>query len=177
MASPFLKRYLLALNRYKWPGLFTFTIILGASAVAAFQPKPPPTYVSEGVLADNTPLVTFSDTSTQVATQGLGIINEDLLRSDLLLTEVSAQLADQGIVVDNDELVANTQIRLLEPEQGEDSEIQGRRVNVVYVGDDPNETQKVLSTMFQAMIDLSQATNRARLRAISENLDQRLPDY
>ena len=44
MASPFIKRYLLALNRYKWPGLFTFLSILGASSVVAFQPEPPPEF-------------------------------------------------------------------------------------------------------------------------------------
>ncbi|MEL6353664.1 MAG: cobalamin biosynthesis protein CobQ [Cyanobacteria bacterium J06627_28] len=175
MASPFLKRYLLALNRYKWPGLFTFAIILGASAVAAFQPKPPPTYVSEGVLAANSPLVAFSDTSSQVATQGLGIITEELLLSDLLLAGVSANLAEQGINYTPEELVANTQIRVLEPDESDDPELQIRRVNMLFVGDDPRVTDIVLTTMFQAMVELSQATNRARLGAITDNLDQRLP--
>ena len=75
MASPFLKRYLLALNRYKWPGLFTFLSILGASSVVAFLPEPPTTYSSESVLVDNSPVVAFADTTNQVQTQGRGIID------------------------------------------------------------------------------------------------------
>ncbi len=96
MASPFLKRYLLALNRYKWAGLFTFLSILGASVVVALQPEPPVTYSSEGVLVNNSPLVAFTDTGSQVQSQGLGIINEELLLSDILLEEVANQLADEG---------------------------------------------------------------------------------
>ncbi|MEL7495616.1 MAG: cobalamin biosynthesis protein CobQ, partial [Cyanobacteria bacterium J06554_11] len=176
MASPFLKRYLLALNRYKWPGLFTFLSILGASSVVAFQPEPPAEYYSEGVLVDNSPLVAFSNTSSQVQTQGLGIINEDLLLSDILLTEVSNQLASQGIEYTPAELVASTRIAVDSASATEGQAAQGQRVTVRFVGDDAEVTETVLTTMFQAMVELSQATNRARLRAITDELDQRLPE-
>lgn len=175
MASPFLKRYLLALNRYKWPGLFTFLSILGASSVVAFQPEPPVEYYSEGVLVDNSPLVAFSNTSSQVQTQGLGIINEDLLLSDILLTEVSNKLASEGITYTPRELAESTLISVVDASVTEGPDAQGQKVTVRFVGDDPAVTETVLSTMFAAMIELSQATNRARLRAISDNLDQRLP--
>ncbi|MEL6602350.1 MAG: cobalamin biosynthesis protein CobQ [Cyanobacteria bacterium J06614_10] len=176
MASPFLKRYLLALNRYKWPGLFTFLSILGASSVVAFQPEPPAEFYSEGVLVDNSPLVAFSNTSSQVQTQGLGIINEDLLLSDILLTEVSDQLASQGIEYSPAELVASTRIAVDSAAATEGQAAQGQRVTVRFAGNDPEVTETVLTTMFQAMVELSQATNRARLRAITEELDQRLPE-
>ncbi|MGB7087302.1 MAG: cobalamin biosynthesis protein CobQ [Phormidesmis sp.] len=174
MASPFVKRYLLALNRYKWPGLFTFLSILGASSVVAFQPQPPVEYFSEGTLVDNSPLVAFSNTSSQVQTQGLGIIDEDFLLSDVLLNEVSAQLRNQGISLTPDELVANTRIQV-DSAENDGNDALSQRVTVRFVGQDPEVTETVLNVMFQAMIELSQVTNRARLNAITEELDMRLP--
>jgi capsular exopolysaccharide synthesis family protein len=177
MASPFFKRYLLALNRYKWPGLFTFLSILGASSVLAFQPDPPLDYYTEGVLVDNSPLVAFSETSGQVQSQGLGIINEDLLLSEVLLTEVSSKLKPLGIVLTPEELKANTRIAVETAEEpaSKNAETLGQRVIVRFVGPDPDTTETVLNIMFQAMVELSQVTNRARLRAITDELNQRLP--
>ncbi len=175
MASPFIKRYLLALNRYKWPGLFTFLSILGASSVVAFQPEPPQEYYSEGVLVNNSPLVAFSDTSAQVQDQGLGIINEDLLLSDVLLNEVSAELRSLGIDLTPAELVESTRIAVVSPDEEETTPGLSQRVTVRFVGQNPEVTETVLNVMFQAMVELSQATNRARLGAITTELDKRLP--
>ena len=175
MASPFIKRYLLALNRYKWPGLFTFLSILGASSVVAFQPEPPQEYYSEGVLVNNSPLVAFSDTSAQVQNQGLGIINEDLLLSDVLLNEVSAELRSLGIDLTPAELVESTRIAVDSPDEEETNPGLSQRVTVRFVGQNPEVTETVLNVMFQAMVELSQATNRARLGAITTELNKRLP--
>lgn len=176
MASPFLKRYLLALNRYKWPGLFTFLSILGASSVVAFQPEPPDEYFSEGILVDNAPLVAFSNTSSQVQTQGLGIINEDLLLSDILLNEVASKLRTRGITISPDEIVENTRINVVSAGDPDKPETLSQKVTVRFVGQDPEVTETVLNIMFNAMVELSQVTNRARLRAITEELNERLPD-
>lgn len=173
MASPFLKRYLLALNRYKWPGLFTFLSILGASSVVAFQPEPPVEYFSEGVLVDNSPLVAFSNTSSQVQTQGLGIINEELLLSDVLLSEVSSKLRTRGITLTPDQIVSNTRIQVASSEGA--NEALSQKVTVRFVGQDPEVTETVLTIMFNAMVELSTVTNRARLQAITAELDKRLP--
>ncbi|MEL6813559.1 MAG: cobalamin biosynthesis protein CobQ [Cyanobacteria bacterium J06598_3] len=175
MASPFLKRYLLALNRYKWPGLFTFLSILGASSVVAFQPEPPVEYYSEGILVDNAPLVAFSDTSSQVQAQGLGIINEELLLSDVLLNEVSGKLRARGITLTPDQIVANTRIQVLSSGDSNAPETLSQKVTVRFVGQDPEVTETVLIIMFDGMVELSQLTNKARLQAITQALDKRLP--
>ena len=175
MASPFLKRYLLALNRYKWPGLFTFLFILGSSSVVAFQPEPPDEFYSEGVLVDNVPLVSFSNTAGQVQAQGLGIIDEDLLLSDILLEALSAQLATKDINYTPEEIVENTSIDVALAEETEGDEATGSRVTIRFVGDDPEVTRVVLTEMFNAMVELSQITNRDRLQAITEDLNRRLP--
>lgn len=176
MASPFLKRYLLALDRYKWPGLFLFLLILGMSGVAALRPEPDPEYYSEGVLVDNSPLVAFSNTASQVQTQGLGIINEDLLLSDILLEGLSDQLAKQNIVYTEKQLAANTLIAVNSASDTDGAGATGSKVVIRFEGDDPDVTKTVLEEMFLAMVELSQVTNRARLQRITEELNSRLPE-
>ncbi|MBE9064877.1 cobalamin biosynthesis protein CobQ, partial [cf. Phormidesmis sp. LEGE 11477] len=175
MASPFLKRYLLALNRYKWAGLFTFLSILGASVAIALQPEPPVTYSSEGVLVNNSPLVPLTETGNQVQSLGRGIINEELLLSDILLEEVVGQLASQGIDYKPKQLVANTKIDVRSA-AAEGVESNEQRVTVRFSGSDPEVTEVVLQTMFDAMVELSAITNRQRLRAIATELNERLPE-
>ncbi|MEL6138057.1 MAG: cobalamin biosynthesis protein CobQ [Cyanobacteria bacterium J06628_6] len=168
MVSPFVKRYLLAVNRYKWAGLASFLAILGASGVVAFQPPPPEQFYSEVILQDNAPLVTFTATGPEIQQQGQGIINEDLLLSDILLDQVSAQLAQRGINLTPSEIRADTQIEV----DGNDG---GQQVAVRYFGDDPETTETVISILFPGMIELSRATNKARLQSIIDALNERLP--
>ncbi|NJM98463.1 MAG: cobalamin biosynthesis protein CobQ [Phormidesmis sp. RL_2_1] len=172
MASPFLKRYLLALNRYRWAGLFTFLSILGASSVVAFQPVPPVEYYSETVLVDNSPLVAFSNTSSQVQTQGRGIITEELLLSDILLEEVSLQLQEQDIELSPQAIKSNTRIEVINTSDNNEN---SQRVTLRFVGDTPELTEAVINVMIGAMIELSQITNKARLQAIKDELNERLP--
>jgi len=144
--------------------------------VVAFQPEPPTEYYSEGVLVDNLPLVAFSATSAQVQTQGLGIIDEDLLLSDDLLEFLSAQLASEGISYTPEELRASTRIAVEDASDTGGSEATGSRVVVRFAGDDPDVTSEVLTQMFDAMILLSQDINRTRLEAITNDLNERLPE-
>ncbi|MEO1743907.1 MAG: cobalamin biosynthesis protein CobQ, partial [Cyanobacteria bacterium J06629_9] len=146
MVSPFVKRYLLAVNRYKWAGLASFLAILGASGVVAFQPPPPEQFYSEVILQDNAPLVTFTATGPEIQQQGQGIINEDLLLSDILLDQVSAQLAQRGINLTPSEIRADTQIEV----DGNDG---GQQVAVRHFGDDPETTETVISILFPGMIE------------------------
>ncbi|MGB7487086.1 MAG: cobalamin biosynthesis protein CobQ, partial [Phormidesmis sp.] len=139
-------------------------------------PKPPTEYYSEGVLVDNAPLVAFSNTASQVQTQGLGIINEDLLLSDILLEALSAQLATKGINYTPQELANNTRIAVASAADDNSAPASGSRVTVRVVGEDPEVTKVVLTDMFAAMVELSQITNRDRLRAITEDLNNRLPE-
>ncbi|MEO0540460.1 MAG: cobalamin biosynthesis protein CobQ [Cyanobacteria bacterium P01_A01_bin.105] len=169
MVSPFVKRYLLAVNRYRWAGLASFLAILGASGVVAFQPPPPEQFYTEVILADNAPLVTFTATGPQVQQQGEGIINEDLLLSDILLEQVSAQLAQRGINLTTDQIRLDAQVEVA------GGEGEGRRVAVRYFGDNPETTETVVAILFPGMIELSRATNKARLQSIIDALNERLP--
>lgn len=172
MVSPVVKRYLLALDRYKWPGLATFLGILGISAVVAMQPPPPPRYRAEGVLVQNAPVVALTATGTEVQQRGQGIISEQFLLADVLLQQVSQELARRGMAMEPETIRDRTTVKL-EGVEGEQAQVQ--RVTVAFVGTSEDQTQITLSLMFEAMVELSRVTNRARLRAIVTALDERLP--
>ncbi|MBW4459890.1 MAG: AAA family ATPase [Nodosilinea sp. WJT8-NPBG4] len=169
MVSPFIKRYLLALDRYKWPSLATLLGILGISAVVAMQPPPPPQYRAEGVLVQNAPVVALTTTGTEVQQRGQGIISEEFLLADVLLQQVSQELERRGISMDPETLRYRTTVKL----EGEENVVQ--RVTVTFRGADEEQTQLTLSLLFEAMVELSRVTNRARIGAIVTALDERLP--
>lgn len=171
MASPFIKRYLLALDRYKWAGLTTFLGIFGISGVIAMKPLPQPEYESQGVLVQNFPLVAFTTTGNEVQQRGQGIISEEFLLADVLLQQVSQELESKdNISLQPKDIRNNTDV---EVEAG-DKQLQ--RVTVTFTWPDREVAQTTLNLMFEGMVELSRVTNRARLRAIIEALNERLPD-
>ncbi|HSM81224.1 MAG TPA: cobalamin biosynthesis protein CobQ [Nodosilinea sp.] len=172
MVSPVIKRYLLALDRYKWPSLASLLGILGISAVVAMQPPAPPQYRAEGVLVQNAPVLALTATGTEVQQRGQGIISEQFLLADVLLQQVSQELERRGMAIEPDDLRYRTTIKL-EGIEGDQPQVQ--RVTVTFRGADEEQTQAALSLMFEAMVELSRVTNRARLRAIITALDERLP--
>ena len=171
MASPFIKRYLLALDRYKWAGLAGFLGVLGAAGVIALQPPPRPEYQSEGVLRQNVPLVSITATGTEVRQIGQAFITEDFLLADALLEQVSQELARRNIEISPAQIRANAQI--LVGDQDKDNGAQ--RVVVRFVWIEPEAAEITLGLLFEGMIELSRIANKARLRAIIEALDERLP--
>ncbi|HEY9763495.1 MAG TPA: cobalamin biosynthesis protein CobQ [Trichocoleus sp.] len=175
MVTPFIKRYLLALNRYKWPALASFLGVLGVSGIVAMQPPPPVQYRATGVLVQNFPLVAFSTTGTEVQAQGQGIIEEDALLSDVLLEQVSQQLNRQGIDLEPEAIRSNTLVKLEGGGKKDDKEEAVRQVSVAFTWPDEKEAQATLNLLFQGMVALSQATNQSRLGAILEALNGRLP--
>ncbi len=176
MASPFIKRYLLALDRYKWPGLFTFFSILGVSSLAAFRPEPPPEYYAESVLVDNSPQVVFANVTGQVQNQGKLLINEDSLLSGVLLQEVSRKLEEQGINLTPAQIRDSTQVAVVAAGDTADITTISQQVTVRNLGPDRAVTESVLSVLIDGMIQLSQITNRQTLTNITEELDRRVPE-
>jgi capsular exopolysaccharide synthesis family protein len=146
-------------------------VIFGASGVIAFQPPPPVEYYSEGVLVDNSPLVALTATGPAVQQQGASIISEDLLLSDVLLEQVSAELKKRGIELSADDIASQTTIGL----EVNENEASSRRAVVRFVWDDPKVTETTLNVLFQSTIELSRVTNKARLNAIMDALNERLP--
>jgi len=176
MVMPLLKRYGLALNRYKWVALAAFLGTLGVSSVFAIQPPPEEQYRSAGVLVQNAPVVSFTTTGVELQQQGQGIITEDFLLADILLQRVAEQLNAGGLEVTPQQIRNNTTIKINTSggEEGGGGNVL-QSVNVDYVADQPEAAEAVLSVLFQGMVELSRVTNRARLGTIVSALDERLP--
>ncbi len=169
MPSSLIRRYLLALDRYKWPALASWLGVIGLSTVVALQPPPPPSYRSEGILVINAPVVALTTTGPEVQQRGQGIISQEFLLADVLLEQVSQELANRNMPLSPEAIRKATTIRL----DGEDDTVQ--QVAVVFQGPTADQTQTVLELLLEGMVELSRVTNRSRLRAIIAALDDRLP--
>lgn len=170
MVLPLIKRYVLALQRYKWAGIASFLGVLGASSIVAIQPPPEEQFKSEGVLVQNAPVVSFTATGVELQQRGQGIITEDFLLADILLAQVSEQLNQQGFEVQPSKIRQNTNIDI----STGDETLQ--QVTVSYVTENPDEAEAVLTVLFNGMVELSRVTNRARLGEIVKALNERLPE-
>lgn len=173
---PLLKRYGLALQRYKWVAVAAFLGTLGVSSLLAIQPPPAERYKSNGVLVQNSPVVSFTITGVELQQQGQGIITQEFLLADILLDRVAQQLAAQGIETTPEQIRNNVEIFINTgggEEGGEGNVLQS--VNVGYTANSPEKAEAVLSVLFQGMVELSRVTNRARLGTIVSALDERLP--
>ena len=171
MALPIIKRYLLALKRYKWFGLAGCLSVMGAAgAFVVMQPPPEVSFRADGMLVQNAPVVAFTATGVELQQEGQGIITEDFLLSDILLAEVSRQLAEQGINIEPDQIRKNTGIKI---DANDNNQLQ--RVFVTFDWPKRDEATAVLGVLFEGMVELSRLTNRSRLGTIIEALDERLP--
>ena len=162
---------MLAVQRYKWAGLTCLLSIVGASGVVALQPPPPPEFYSEGTLVDNSPLVSLTNTADTIDQLGRGIISEEQLLSDLLLQEVSRQLGNRGLDFTPGEIRRNTTVDV----DGGNKNDPGVQAVVRFIHEDEEVATTVLNTLFQGMIELSRVRNKARLQAIIDALNERLP--
>lgn len=170
MPSPLLRRYLLALDRYKWPALASLLGVLGLSTVVALQPPPPPVYRTEGMLVTNAPVVALTATGTEVQERGQGIISTEFLLADVLLEQVAKELARRDMSLSPQAIRDSTTLKL----EGTEEEVV-QRVVVVVKRPSAEEAQIVSDLLVEGMVELSRVTNRARLRAIITALNDRLP--
>jgi capsular exopolysaccharide synthesis family protein len=175
MVMPLLKKYGLALKRYKWVPIATFLGGLGLSTILAMQPPPEEEYRTTGVLVQNSPVVSFTATGVELQQQGQGIITEDFLLADILLTRVAEQLNNGGLEITPRQIRSRTNIKINTGGGDEGGGNILQSVNVTYQSTNPEEAEAVLSVLFQGMVELSRVTNRARLGTIVSALDERLP--
>ena len=86
MTLPIVKRYLIAFEQYKWAGLATFMVALGASGVAAMLIETPPTppYKASGLMIGQSTPISFSQTTLAIQEQGQQLSAEMLLPPTLL---------------------------------------------------------------------------------------------
>lgn len=183
MAPPFVKRYLIALERHKWAGLVGFLLVTGISGVvAALQSPPVDRYSTRGILTYSTPPDTFSATGAALQQQGQAVSKEILL-SENVLQLTTQRLATQQIVLEPKEILADAKVSIDAPgaggggdkEEASASAPTVLRILVSYQDANQEEAIAVTNGLMESMVEQSRQFNTQQLDRIVANLNQILP--
>lgn len=169
MVPPIVKRYLLAVNRYKWVIPAGCAVGLGASGVVAVQPEPPVGYLGEAQLVSNAPPITFSTIGAQVRQPVESFTKESLL------TEAVLEAVAKEIGIEPKSLVKGLNIKITGGGDPKNAAAAKAEVNLTFADSDPKRAGDVLSLLSRKLIEQSRLNNSARLRAIIAEIEQRLP--
>ncbi len=167
MASPLIKRYLIAFEKYKWIGLFSFALVVAGSTVVAMQPDPLPKYTGDAALAYTAPPVSFSAIGTEIQQKAQTLTKADLLSEPVLRALVEkTKLKPQQLI--------NT-LNILPPERAKTGELVSNIIEVQYQDTDDKRAKDVLDTFLLTSIKLSGERNTAQVRAIINKINERVP--
>ena len=169
MVPPIVKRYLLAVNRYKWVIPAGVAMGLGAGGVVAIQPEPPIGYIGEAQLVSNAPPITFSTISSQVR-QPVEAFTEETLLTKEVIEGVAKEVG-----IDDRILKKNIAIKVKGGGDPKNPGAAKAEVLLDYTDGDQRRTAEVLSQLSGRLIEQSRLNNSARLRSIISAIEQRLP--
>jgi capsular exopolysaccharide synthesis family protein len=179
MAPPFVKRYLIALERHRWAGLLGFALVSGLSGlVAALQSPTADRYQARGILTYSTPPDTFSATGVALQQQGQTVTKEILL-SDNVLQLTSQQLATQQIELKPKAILSDTRVSVESPLTATESKEKAKPTSfkavVIYQDTNREQATTVTNALMEAMVEQSRQFNTQQLDRIVQNLNQILP--
>ncbi len=169
MASPIVKRYLIAFDKYKWIGLASFGLVVAGSTLVAVQPDPPASYLASAALAYTRPPVSFSATGTQIQQQGQ-VLSQEILLSDQIIESVATKLKVKPKTIGENVALSVPQAAAKEGEAAAPAIIQ-----IKYKDSDPKRAQEIVLALMQAMVKLSGDINTGRLKAIIAKINERVP--
>jgi capsular exopolysaccharide synthesis family protein len=168
MAAPIVKRYFLALNRYKWIIPTGVVIGLGAGGVIAIQPDPPPAYTAEALLVANMPPITFSAIGNQVRQP------VETFTVETLLTKEVAEVVTKDVGIDLRTLTRKAKVKI-SGVGDEKAPAAKPEIKITYTDDDQDQAGAIVSQLSRRIIEQSRANNSARLRSVIDAIEQRLP--
>lgn len=169
MVPPIVKRYLLAVNRYRWVIPVGVAVGLGAGGVVALQPEPGISYIGEVLLVSNAPPIAFSTIGNQVRQP------VDSFTAETLLTKEIAEAVAKETGANTLKIAKNTTIKIKGGGGSKTEAPSKAEVNLTYTDDDQKRTGEVISQLAQRIIEQSRLNNSARLRSIISAINQRLP--
>lgn len=171
MTLPIVKRYLIAFEQYKWAGLATFMVALGASGVAAMiiETPPAPPHKATGIITGQSTAVAFSQTSQVIQQQGQQLSPEMLLPPALLepiLKEfnLNAETFKENIAVK------------LEPAVAGIKDTPGTPMKITVSYQDPSRERSIaiVNKILRTMVEQSRAINTHQLNMIINTIRERL---
>ncbi|MBD2081350.1 polysaccharide biosynthesis tyrosine autokinase [Leptolyngbya sp. FACHB-17] len=169
MVPPIVKRYLLAVNRYKWVIPASVVAGLSAGGIVAVQPDPPIDFLGEARLVANAPPITFSTIGSQVR-QPVETFTKDTLLTPAVIEGVAKEV---GIKPERLEKAATIQIK--GGGDPKDPNAAKAEIQLTYKDGDQKRVGEVMALLSKRLIEQSRLNNSARLRAIISAIEQRLP--
>jgi capsular exopolysaccharide synthesis family protein len=174
MAPPILKRYLLAVGRYKWVIPTGFALGVGAAGFVVSQPEPPASYVIQAILVGNRPATTFSATGAEVRLPLESYTADSLLTDELLKETAKAVGLDPKLIAKNLKFTTPAGGGAAAPAKKDDAP-SSAQLKIEYKDTDQGRAKQVVEKIVVKAVEQSKATNAARLKSVIESLTQRLP--
>jgi capsular exopolysaccharide synthesis family protein len=169
MTPPIVKRYFLAVDRYKWVIPVGVAVGMAAAGVVVSQPEPSPTYQAEATLVSNRPPISFSAIGTEVRQP------VESLTSDMLLPREVIEAVAKEVGIDPRELVSKTKVDINIPKAVRGQTAGAAEVAVSFKDGEPKRAGEVVSQYTRRMVEQSRLNNSARLRSVIDSINQRLP--
>ncbi len=174
MASVLVKRYFLAVDRYKW--LLPTGLVLGlvGGSLALSIPNAAPVYTVESMLVGNRPTTIFSATGTEVR-QPIESITADVILSDEIITKTAKEvgLEPRAMMLNLKVTLPTTAAAAAKDKKAPTGSAE--RVKLEYKDSNQNRAKQVVERLSQSAIDRSKGGNTARLNEVMKSLNQRLP--
>ena len=172
MPSPIVKRYLLAVDRYKWLMPVGLALGITGGSFASSMPDAAVIHTVEAVLAGNRPTTVFSATGAEVR-QSVETFTPDSLLSDEIIANTAKEMG-----VDPRAMMRTLKISLPVVAAAKDKKAgagASERIKIEYKDTDPNRAKQIVERLSQRAIERSKGSNGARLTEIMKSLNERLP--
>jgi capsular exopolysaccharide synthesis family protein len=172
MATSFVKRYLIAIDKYKWVGLATVLLTSSAAGALTLTQKPPETQFRViGSLALNSAPAVFSETGSQIQVSGQDLTAEVLLADNVI--EATARRA----AIKPETLVDRIQEKMLkiDVKQPTAKDPTPFSMTLTYMGNDRDQSVQIVGSLMEGMIQQSLLINSSRLRSRIAAIQQRMP--
>jgi capsular exopolysaccharide synthesis family protein len=173
MAAALIKRYILAVGRYKWIIPTGLVLGVGASGLVVSQPEPPPSYTMQANIVGNAPPTSFSATGQEVRVP-IGSYTADSLLNDALF-----ESAAKAVGLKPRRIAQNTKITLSAGAEGGGGKKAAadapERIQVEYKDSEQGRAKQVIETLVTGIVEQSKATNKNRLEQVIKSLNDRLP--
>lgn len=166
MTPSFLKRYLIAFDKYKWLGLASIVMVMGGSGVVALQTKATPTYVAHGTLTYNGSQASLSTNNNQIQQQ------QQILSKDILLSKQLIETVAKDTQVSAKQIRNNIDINL--PEKTETGDLKTSVITVIYKDTDPQRAKDTLKTVMRRMEQQSLEHNIKPIQSIKGKIEGKL---
>lgn len=172
MTPPIVKRYLLAVDRYKWAIPAGVFVGMAAAGVVVSLPDPATVYQANALLVSNRPPIAFSTIGTEVR-QPIETFTSDSLVPKEMIEAVAKEVGVPPL-----EVVRNTKVEVDVPKAAKGQAApaaSSAQVDVAYSDSDPKRAIAVAQQFSQRIVEQSRLNNSARLRAVIDSINQRLP--